>query len=209
MRDNDGAMWVSVTRKTLFRVRDDEWIEYGGLDALPRGWPIVATADESGMLWFGYPNDRVARVDGSQVQVFGTEQGLAVGNVLSILAKEGEVWVGGELGLARVVGTRFVADASASGKPFRGISGIVRARNSDLWLNGIDGIVHIEGDEIEGIVRDPRHRLKSETFNYLDGVVGTAVQLAAATLRNRNLRRTHLVLDDRGNRVHRREADGP
>src|SRR5262249_46090818 len=102
--------------------------------------------------------------------------GLDVGNVLSILARDGNLWVGGELGFAKLNGTRFVTVTGAN-TPFRGISGIVRARNGDLWLNGINGILRIDRKEMEAVNRDPRHPLVAEIFNYLDGVPGTAVQL--------------------------------
>ncbi len=177
VRERSGAMWLSITRRSLFRFHEGAWSEYGGLDELPRGWPIVATRDDNGVLWFGYSNNRVARVEGRDVHVFDAAQGLQVGNVLSLVAAGGEVWIGGELGLARLEGLRVVTMQSDSGTPFRGVSGIVRARNGDLWLNGIAGIVRIDADEIEGVVRDPKHRLKCEILNYLDGVPGTAVQL--------------------------------
>ena len=176
VRDRNGAMWVSVTRRSVFRIDGGHWTENGNLDALPRNWATVMTRDEEGVLWFGYANNVLARVDGADVKLFGVQQGLDVGNVLSTLAKEGEVWVGGELGFARLDGGRFTAVQSANGS-FRGISGIVRARSGDVWLNGIDGIVRLSGDEIEAMVRDPRHRVRLEFFNHLDGVPGTAVQL--------------------------------
>ncbi len=176
VRDRSGAMWVSVTRRSLFRVVDGRWTEYGNLAALPRGWPIVQTRDDNGVLWFGYANNQVARLDGEDVTLFDERQGLDVGNVLSILAQEGEVWVGGELGFARLDGSRFKS-VNSTAEEFRGISGIVRARNGDLWLNGIDGILRVGGDEIEGLVRIPTHRAQVEIFNHLDGVPGTAVQL--------------------------------
>jgi signal transduction histidine kinase len=72
---------------------------------------------------------------------------------------------------------RFVPIRAASGTPLRGISGIVSARNGDLWLNGIGGIAHIVRQEIEHVLRDPAHQVSLETFDYLDGIRGTAVQL--------------------------------
>lgn len=177
VRDRHGAMWVSFTRRGLYRVLDGQWSEYGGLDALPRTFPYVQTADGDGNLWFGYTDNRIARVQDDAVQLFDSSHGLDVGNVLAIAAKDGNVWVGGELGFARFDGLRFVSIHSASGTPFKGISGIVPARNGDLWLNGIAGIVRISRHEIEQVVREPGHRVICETFDYLDGVPGTAVQL--------------------------------
>jgi signal transduction histidine kinase/ligand-binding sensor domain-containing protein len=176
-RDGSGAMWVSMSRRSVFRFLDGEWSEYGGLDALPRGYPLVETTDSDGAVWFGYRDNQIARVNGRTVQLFDTTQGLRVGNVLAILAEAGEVWVGGELGLARFDGRRFTTLNSAFGSPLRGLSGIVRARNGDLWLNGIAGIVHIDQQEIGRARTDPAHRVVCETFDYLDGVPGAAVQV--------------------------------
>jgi signal transduction histidine kinase len=176
LRDRSGAMWVSVTRRSTFRVVGDEWIENGNL-ALPREPAYVQVADESGALWFGYAEDRIARIDSRGVQMFDAKQGLHVGNVLSMLVEGSQLWVGGELGFARFDGKRFVPVIAASGKHFEGVSGIVKSRDGDLWLNGVAGISRIENRELEWVMRDPSHRAASETFNYLDGVPGTAVQL--------------------------------
>ena len=177
LRDDRGGMWVSVTRRGTYRVVKGAWSENDNLAALPRAMAYVLTAGQTGTLWFGYSDNRVARVEGRVVRVFDATQGLDVGNVMSILVEDRVIWVGGELGFARFDGMRFVPVRSASGAPFRGVSGIVRARNGDLWLNGINGIAHIAHPEVERILRDSTHRVVSEIFDYLDGVPGTAVQL--------------------------------
>jgi len=177
VRDRDGAMWVSISRRTLFRWLDGEWTEYGNLDALPRGYPIVETMDSRGTLWFGYVNDLVARVNGRSVELFDLRQDAGLGNILAILATQDNVWVGGELGLARFDGKRFVPIRTTSGAPFKGISGIVRAQDGDLWVNGAAGVVRIDHTEVERVLRDPTHVVESELFNYLDGIPGTALQV--------------------------------
>jgi signal transduction histidine kinase/streptogramin lyase len=176
VRDRRGGLWAAVGRRTTYYVADGKWIENDNL-ALPRDPAYVETADENGVLWFGYSQNRVARIDGRAVQLLGPEQGLQVGNVLAILAEEGEVWIGGELDFARFDGERFTSIRNASGRSFQGVSGIVRARNGDLWLNGAAGISRIARHELEQLVRNPTHRVQSETFNHLDGVPGTALQL--------------------------------
>ena len=177
VRDRSGAMWVSVVAKGVFRYLDGKWSEYGDVSALPRGYPIVEVADDSGTLWFGYPNSRIARLEGGRVQLFDGTHSLEVGNVQAILAKGADVWAGGDLGLARLHHGRFVPIYSTSGAaPFRGISGIVQARSGDLWLNGIGGIVRISRDEIGHVDLDPAYPVRCDIFNYLDGVPGTAPQ---------------------------------
>ena len=93
--DSGGGLWVSVVRRGVFRYAVGQWSDYGDVDALPRGPAIVEVADKDGTLWFGYPGSRIARLRGKSVQLFGATQGLAVGNVLSILASGDDVWVGG------------------------------------------------------------------------------------------------------------------
>lgn len=173
-RDRTGAMWVSVVRKGVFRFSDGQW---SAPDVLPREPAIVVTAQAQGPLWFGYPGNRIARLEGRVVQLFDSTYGLNVGNVTAIHVQGKHVWVGGELGFARFDGTRFVPVASASGNPFMGISGIVVTNNGDLWLNAIGGIAHVPAQEVERMIRDSRHRVQYDTFDSLDGVSGSPVQL--------------------------------
>ena len=177
VRDSAGAIWVSVVRRGVYRLLNGEWSAYGNLDALPRGAAIVAAADSVGTLWFGYPGNRIARVREKSVDVFGATDGLELGNVLSILARDDKVWVGGELGFARFDGKQFLSVKPASGPPLKGVSGIVIARNGDLWLNGMSGISHVARQELERVVRDPTYHVQCETLDYLDGVPGAAIQL--------------------------------
>jgi signal transduction histidine kinase len=167
-------MWVSVVRQGVFRFADGQW---SAPDAVPREPAIVITAQAEGPLWFGYPRNRIARLEGRAMQLFDSTYGLKVGNVTAIFAQGKQVWVGGELGFARFDSRRFVPVVSASGNPFTGISGIVGTNNGDLWLNAIGGIVHVPAREVERMIRDPRYRVRYDTFDSLDGVSGSPIQL--------------------------------
>jgi signal transduction histidine kinase/ligand-binding sensor domain-containing protein len=175
--DGSGALWASLSRRGTYRIVDGKWHANGNLDALPEEWAFVATSDERGVVWLGYPSNRIARVEGHAVQLLGEPQGLDVGNVVSILADGEGIWVGGEQGFARFDGARFVAVRSAAGMPLRGVSGSVRARNGDLWLNGVDGITRIRRPDVERLLRDPSQPVSHETFGHLDGVPGAAVPM--------------------------------
>ena len=176
-QDRTGAMWVSVVRKGVFRLADGQWSLNGNLPALPHLPAIVETADASGRLWFGYTGNQIARVDGPNVKLFGTADGLNVGNVTAIAGRSQHLWIGGDHGLARFDGTRFVPVLSAASSPFTSISGIVELKSEDLWLNTNVGIVHLSGDELHRVAREAGYRVHSEVFDYLDGINGHAVQL--------------------------------
>ena len=177
VQDRTGAMWVSVVRKGVFRLADGQWSLNGNLPALPHLPAIVETADASGRLWFGYTGNQIARVDGPNVKLFGTADGLNVGNVTAIAGRSQHLWIGGDHGLARFDGTRFVPVMSAASSPFTSISGIVELKSEDLWLNTNVGIVHLSGDELHRVAREAGYRVHSEVFDYLDGINGHAVQL--------------------------------
>jgi signal transduction histidine kinase/ligand-binding sensor domain-containing protein len=177
VRDQAGAMWISVARKGVFRLFERRWVAYGGLQALPRLTAIVEAADAGRGLWFGYTDNRVARVDGSDVRLFGAADGLNVGNVTAIEAGRTHVWIGGELGLARFDGNHFVSVHGAPDNSLTGITGIVETESGELWLNGNKGVFRIPPGEVEQTVRDADHRVSYEAFDYLDGLPGMAVQL--------------------------------
>jgi signal transduction histidine kinase/ligand-binding sensor domain-containing protein len=177
VQDRTGAMWVSVVRKGVFRLADGQWSLNGNLPALPHLPAIVETVDASGRLWFGYTGNQIARVDGPSVKLFGTADGLSVGNITAIAGRHQHLWIGGDRGLARFDGARFAPVSSASGNPFTSISGIVELKNGDLWLNTNVGIVHLSGAELERAERDAGYRVHGEVFDYLDGMTGYAVQL--------------------------------
>ena len=178
-RDRTGAFWVTIARQSLFRLSGGRWIEFGGLDAMLRKWhsPIVETTDTKGAVWLGYPYNRIARINGDEVQLFDASHGLNVGNVTAIHASGQHIWIGGELGLARFDGARFVPILGAADNAFTGISGIIETPGGELWLNGFAGITHVSRSEVERVIRDPTHRAQVENFDYLDGVPGTALQI--------------------------------
>jgi len=176
-RDSSGGLWVSVVRKGVYRLYHGHWSPYGGLDSMPRGPAITETVDGGGSIWFGYPSNLIARLRAGIVRVFDATQGLNVGNVTAIHEFRRQLWVGGELGLARFDGTRFIPVLRAPEGALKGISGIAGSPDGALWLNALGGITHIRASEVEHAIHEPNYAVQSETFDYLDGVPGAAVQL--------------------------------
>jgi signal transduction histidine kinase/ligand-binding sensor domain-containing protein len=168
LTDATGALWVTVIRKGLFRYVDGTWIKNGGYAQLPEPYPTVSNTDSSGVLWFGYPH-KVARIEDGGVQVFSAAEGADVGNVTAI--QTGALtWIGGDAGIARFDGQRFIPLLGYDRQAFPGITGIIEADSGDLWLNGSPGIAHIERSEVSHYLADPRYQPRYELFNRLDGL---------------------------------------
>jgi signal transduction histidine kinase/ligand-binding sensor domain-containing protein len=176
-RGRDGSLWVSVVRKGVFHVTDGQWSLY---EPLPKVMAIAETTDPQGVMWFGYTDSRVARMQGDNVRIFDSGDGLNIGHVTAILAQGGEIWAGGELGFARFNGKKFVPISSGCGSSFTGISGIVGTKSGDLWLNAIGGIAHIPHEELKHVAREPDYRVECEILDSLDGVPGNPIQMRPA-----------------------------
>src|SRR5207245_10184259 len=102
--------------------------------------------------------------------------GIRVGTVTPDVRRDDDVWVGGESGVMRYDGARFLPLAVASG-PRLGVTGIVETADGDLWLNGIGGVRHVRAAEIQSAMRDPRYVASDERFDFHDGVPGEPPQL--------------------------------
>lgn len=173
MRAGDGAFWLAINRRGTYRLLNGQWSENGGLD-LPHSYAMTEVADRKGVLWFGYTANRVARLADGAVRLYTAADGINIGNVLAVLPTDGQVWVGGELGLGRLERDHFIPVLDAAGAAFTGVSSIIRTRDGELWLSASSGITRIPRGEVDKVIRDPSHRVQHETFNYLDGVPGIA-----------------------------------
>ena len=176
VNDRAGRMWISVSRTGLFRIEDGQWRKDGGLAGLPDGLALALAGDSTGRVWAAYLRNRVAMIDGERVRVFDGTAGLNLGNVQSLLVDGPRIWAGGQNGLAWFDG-RWHSVTPADGQPLRGISGMVRTRDGDLWLNGSAGISRVAAADVERLLRSPQLPLPYERFDALDGLVGSAEQL--------------------------------
>lgn len=174
--DGAGDLWISVVRRGVYRRAGGRWTLFGDRADLPREPAIVLTTDDSGRTWFGYTNNRVALLRGDTVRVYSDKDGLSVGNVLAIHARGGHVWVGGEMGLAILVGERFRPVTSRTAR-FRGVSGIVELPNGELWTHGALGMSRIPADEVDRVLRDSTYQLELERLDFRDGLDGPPAQI--------------------------------
>ncbi|MBJ7311246.1 two-component regulator propeller domain-containing protein [Rugamonas sp. CCM 8940] len=176
----DGAdMWLSFSRAGLFLLRQGAWQKNGGLAGLPDSYAVSLLTQDDGVLWAGYPRNRVARVEAGRVVMYQAAQGLELGAVLTLYRRDGRLWAGGERGVAwfDAARARFVPLRGRNGEDFRGVSGIVRTGAGELWLFGADGLSHIGAAELAAELRRPGGGVAYERFDAHDGLVGAASQI--------------------------------
>lgn len=180
--DRDGALWVSISGGGgIFRLVDGKWIRDGGLTGIPRKLTLSLAMDADGAIWMGHTENAISLAGPgagqTSVRHLGAEAGLAVGSVLALHPDGATMWVGGERGSMRYRDGRFLPLRGKRGETFRGVSGIVRTPDGDLWLHGADGVYRVPAASLAAWSRDPARLLDFERFDALDGLRGNAPQL--------------------------------
>ncbi|WP_373987621.1 two-component regulator propeller domain-containing protein [Duganella sp. BuS-21] len=180
-RAPDGGLWVSIVREGLYLLKDGQWRRQPALPANMPGmadpFPICLADGGNGVLWAGYIRNHIVRIAGDKVVTYGAEQGVELGNVLTMYRHNGQMWAGGERGVAWFDGERFVPLHGRKGETFRGVSGIVRSARGDLWLFGTEGLSRVSAEQVALIQRQHHHEVDFERFDAHDGLLGAASQL--------------------------------
>jgi signal transduction histidine kinase/ligand-binding sensor domain-containing protein len=180
-QDAGGGLWVAFAGGRLFRLAGGNWIKDGGLAGFPSGRVMVMDTDWQGRVWMGHADNHVsvmtAGAGAGAMRRLGAEDGLGLGTVLSLHRDGKAMWAGGERGTMLYRDGRFVALRGRHGESFRGVSGIVRLPDGDLWLHGADGIFHIAADSLSAWLSDPAREVAFERFDAQDGLRGHASQL--------------------------------
>jgi signal transduction histidine kinase/ligand-binding sensor domain-containing protein len=171
------APWISVVRQGIFRLTANGWDRPPELPDGSKRPALVMTTDARGGVWLGYVNNCVVRWQDGAVRTWTRGDGLAVGNVLSILATDQRVWVGGESGLAMWDGTTFRMMAVSNPDVLRGLTGIVETKEGNLWLHGAAGAVLIEARDVRKAVDQPGQVMAHRLFDHEDGLVGKPTEL--------------------------------
>jgi signal transduction histidine kinase/ligand-binding sensor domain-containing protein len=177
-QDRHGALWASFSAgKGVYKLVDGKWMLSGGLPGMTALLTTTMALDAQGSLWMAHPQNLITVVNDGTVSELGPQQGLQLGTVVS-LSKEGQaMWAGGEHGIALYRNGRFVTLAGERNEHFRGVSGIVRQPDGDLWLHGADGLYHIAAAELETWLKNEHHSVAFERFDAQDGMRGHAAQL--------------------------------
>ncbi|NVM74307.1 signal transduction histidine kinase/ligand-binding sensor domain-containing protein [Duganella sp. SG902] len=176
-----GGLWVSVVREGLYLLKDGQWRRQPApplaTPAMEDQFPICLADGGDGALWAGYIRNHIIRIANGKATVFGAEQGVELGNVLTIYRDRDQLWAGGERGVAWFDGERFVPLHGRKGEAFRGVSGIALTARGDLWLFGTEGLTRIGAEQVTLARRQRGHEVEYERFDAHDGLLGAASQL--------------------------------
>ena len=165
-RDGSGDLWVSIRGGGVFRLHGGAWSRIEFLKDALEMTAYGAIADDQGRVWLAYPERReIGLWDHGNIRVFSSETGLNVGAITQIAYADGNIWAGGESGLALYSEGLFHTVEPVGGSEFGLVAGIAGAPDSGLWLSTNTEILHIPQSEILQVLRDWRHKVQYERFD--------------------------------------------
>jgi signal transduction histidine kinase len=157
---------VSIRGGGVFRLHDGGWHRIAILKDAVEMTAYGATSDGQGRVWLAYPErGEIGLWDRGAIRVFSAETGLNVGAVTQLAYVGGNIWAGGESGLAFYSEGRFHTVEPAEGAQFGVVAGIAGASESGLWLSTATEILHIPQSEVSQVLQDWRHRVQYERFD--------------------------------------------
>ena len=127
-----------------------------------------AVHDNLGRVWLAYPERKeIGLWDHGSIRAFSAKDGLNIGAITQLAFCDGQLWAGGQSGLAFFRDGRFRTAEPAGGAGFGLIAGITGSPESGLWLSTASEIIHIPRSEVSKLLDDPRHEVQYERFDPL------------------------------------------
>src|SRR5262249_48750807 len=143
---------------------------------LPVESPISLIRGSGGRVWLGYPHNQIAIDEQNTFRVYGTAEGLELNSVITFYDGDGIVLAGGSDGLAYFDGKAFHSLHLRTRALLRAISGIVKDRYGDLWLNAGSGVIRLPAKEWQAAIKDPRYLMDYQFLSEQDGLFGSPAQ---------------------------------
>ncbi|HLI76975.1 MAG TPA: triple tyrosine motif-containing protein [Acidobacteriaceae bacterium] len=132
---------------------------------IPSGFsPNEFFSDSAGRLWVGSSNGEFAYLEGGKAHVVSANASDNLGIVLSFFEDANGLLAGGFRGVS------LLKQGSARRIHFEhadivtGISGIVKDKHGDLWLNGLHGVIRVPREELEKAIRSPEYLARYNVF---------------------------------------------
>ena len=173
-RDTQGALLACFEGHGLWRY-SGAW-ERVTAPGMPEESPLSLLRVGSERLWIGYPHNKIILQDKTGYHSYGEAEGLELNTVLTLYDADGLILAGGSDGLAWFDGQRFHSLHLRTPGLMRGISGIVKDRWGDLWLNGGSGILRLPASEWQAALKDPHYTMDFQFLNERDGLFGSPAQ---------------------------------
>ncbi|KAB7771139.1 sensor histidine kinase [Xanthomonas maliensis] len=172
--DDAAGTLVCPDARGPFRLVGSTWQPIAGLQE--RACSVLARGSD-GRLWVGDVTGELRVQQAQQLRRYGLTDGLAVGPLTALWSGPELTVAAGESGLAVLTADDRFHDVPDQPSPvLQGITGIVRDRRGDLWLNGNRGVVQLSESALRDSVRSGLPAPTLRLYDTLDGLPGIAQQ---------------------------------
>jgi signal transduction histidine kinase/ligand-binding sensor domain-containing protein len=173
--DRARTLWIVLSLTGVYKWQHERWTHQLPPAQIAQPAAVLAqTLDNRGRLWRSYTNGFIVISDGDRTRVYGTQDGLNIGDAHSFYRGRRFMWIGASKGLAIFDGDRFRTLASSVPGELDGISGIVEMDSGDLWLRSVAGLLHYNAEAVRAAIKGGP--LRGERFDHLDGLPGQSAQ---------------------------------
>ena len=173
--DRSGTLWLGAGA-LYFLKKNGQWEQFETPSEVAAKTALVTFTDPDGRIWFGFPDNTVLVMDGTNVRTFSAKDGIQVGTVKAITGRDHHIWIGGEGGLAVWNEDHFRPVLPAGSDAFHGVSGVQEDSGGDVFLSDERGVVFIPATEVSKILKNPSARIQYRLFDVHDGVPGAVQQ---------------------------------
>ena len=178
--DNEHLLYVLFARNGIWRLTDGSWsrIQETGFD----NQPFTLFMDQKKQLWTGSIDGRVALLKQQSVQTFAADPSNPLGLVQAFLESTLGLLVGGTNGIAVVRNGSLQTLSRPDDPVIKGVSGLLQAKNGDIWINGLHGIARIPESELRDAIASSDYEMHSELYSQagLSGPSAQATELPSA-----------------------------
>jgi signal transduction histidine kinase len=173
-KDPHGALLACFEGHGLWRY-DGRW-SHVVAPQLPQESPLSLVTGAEGRVWLGYPHNQIVLMDQHGYRFFGKDQGVELNTIFTFYEQDGVTLAGGSDGLAIFDGARFHSLHLRSSETLRGISGIVKDRFGNVWLNAGLGVIRIPLSEWQKGIINPGYAMDFQILSEQDGLIGSPAQ---------------------------------
>lgn len=168
----DGTIWLATQVRGVVRIVGDRLESRPELAALSDEYVSQITSDAGGAIWV-VADRSLVRVDGAQVERYGSDRGLDATYTLSIIpdGTGTDWWVATKgAGMMLFRNGRFVDLRAFAPTMMSHVLSIALVRHGYLWLSGRGGLQRIARDQMAQAVNGVRSRVEVRTFSAADGL---------------------------------------
>jgi signal transduction histidine kinase/ligand-binding sensor domain-containing protein len=171
--NNSGKLWLSYRGRDMkmATLDDGKWVPFNDI-----GSPVSLHTDPSGVIWAGFDKNRLVSINREEIKQYSERDGLSAGITKVIVARNGQLWLGGDSHLQMFGNGTFSTLKLAGVHELEDISGLVFDKENNLWVHTLEGLFKIDSRDVRRATSDHNFAMPYRLFDSEDGVPGLPAQ---------------------------------